>query len=227
MIGQLAQHRAIESRHIQVCVSVRERIVARDAFAHEENPLPVGRHTWGGKTAIRIGDQALLHAGRIVDLPNLRTTVAARSRTEDGRLIRQWPGIHAHRVARQKVVANIVSPNADAVGFLAGKEDLCHIGRIDRRIIVVGRGDLSANVALGSTRPEDLMGLAALFGEANPLAIGRIAEIDDRLTIRALCRASLFAQLLHKDIGSLITQREIGDVLAALRNIKNAVGKPL
>lgn len=227
MVGELGEARAVDPADEKIGIAVDELAGIENALAHEQNPLSVGRDGRGSKAPSGIGNDALLHAGIIVDPPDFAPPGAICPGAEKSGFPLQRTGIHTRRITRQKIVLNAVAPDADPVGLLTGKEQQLHVGGVDGRIVQVARGDLAADVAVLCIGLEYLVRIAAALREADVLAVGRVGEVQHAAAVGALHGAALPAQILDKDVRAVVSCREIGDVGAGDRNVENSVGEPV
>lgn len=226
MIGQLRHFGAVQTGNKQVRIGVIYVSTNDAAATHEEHPLAIGRDDRRGKTALRVGNDALFRARGIIDFPQFALSGGIGARTDVGRFALQRIGIQAVAIRGQEIVLHIVTPDADIACLLAGKENLAHVIRINGGIVLRPAGDLPADIPLAGICAENLVGLTARLREADIPSVRRIRKIYHGRTIGALCGSTLLIYIFNENVRGVVSCREVSQTIGFGVDVQDAVGEP-
>ena len=154
MVRQLHQARAVHAAEVDVRIPVGPAGVVQMATAGEYQPPSVRRYGRGGEGDVQVGNDAFLDAGGEVDLPDFAPPFRIHPRAKGGIPVKH-AGVETGRVAGEEIVLDVVTPEAESAGLLAGEENLRHVRHIDGGVILAAAGDLPADETLGSVSLEN------------------------------------------------------------------------
>ena len=107
-------------------------------------------------------------------------------------------------VTGQKVIGNIITPDTHTVVLLTSEKDVFHVMGIDRREIFVVIGNLTANISVGRIAMLDWVERTAFFRITDALAVSRITQIQDVLSVCTLHAAALLDDILDEYVRSVV-----------------------
>lgn len=223
MVGELSEASAVDSADEQVCVQIIECTCIDLTATDEQEPLTVRGDGGRSEAAHGVGHEAFFDASCVVYLPDFASACRVRACANKGGFVVYRVRVHSRGITGHELISRVIAPDADAQVLLSGKENGFHVRRIYRGIVLIARGDLSADVAVDGAGLENLVRSSTGFRETDVLPVGRISKVDHVHPVGALSGAALLVESLDENVARIVAPGQVGNMFPVARNVNDTV----